>query len=305
MLSDKSVAALAGPSIAARRLRELQSRPDYVAPPATPRPAPPPEPPRPYWQHGRELAPAPAVSSRERAPRRVQSPVLQLLANGKIGNAERAAADRWLRDYELASGAREQPDPLYVPTTPPVGGHDRTLVATVDALSRSRDAANAVGAAGQATLVAAVAMGQSLTALASAHAADAARRAEDAARAEARFRGARALAAFEATLLATAEEVAKASAKAETQKDRKKVVRLVTDVREVSGRLVAVLQRLTEHYQTVDDARSRKRTYADHVPAIDRARGRRQGETPTQTVDAVSWDGRRARHSPVAETAAH
>jgi len=79
------------------------------------------------------------------------------------------SALRWLRDHELGvHGARSNEEVVItgVSVSPPVGGYDRILASTLDALSRAQDAARAVGKLGHSVLIAAVFESRSLTSLA-------------------------------------------------------------------------------------------------------------------------------------------
>ena len=78
--------------------------------------------------------------------------------------------------------------------------------------------------------------------------------------------------------------------------------RPTTDVREVTGLLVATVARLSEHYAQVDGS-PRRRSYADYVPVVDRVQPRER-DRRTETVADVPWDGRSARGGSMHQVAA-
>ncbi len=111
--------------------------------------------------HGVEIMVGPLSHDDRRAVLRIHSGLAHLLEAGKVGVAEVVAANRWRRDYEL--GAHGAHDPECTGTGS--GGVDAHLISAIDALTRYRWAARAVGSAGDALLRAFVSDGLSFRAI--------------------------------------------------------------------------------------------------------------------------------------------
>lgn len=106
------------------------------------------------WQHGAE--PEVVAAGRQQVAR----PVLALRRSGKVGDAEVAAAERYYADYALAlCGARD------MERIGAGGGVQAFFAATVDAVTRYREAAQAIGPRGDALLRLVVVEEMSCTAL--------------------------------------------------------------------------------------------------------------------------------------------
>lgn len=100
------------------------------------------------WQHN-EREPASKIRDSIQRPQRLRTIVGTLLASGRIGGAEHAAAARWVRDYELGHHHARHPECVGSGT----GSPDGIPIAICDAQSRDREATLALGSRGTAVMI--------------------------------------------------------------------------------------------------------------------------------------------------------
>jgi hypothetical protein len=110
------------------------------------------------WQRGTEPEEAPVSGSNGRRIQRLATGLMQLRNAGTIGDSEVAAAIRWRGDFEFAVEGARDPDMSGTGG----GGVEEFLAATVDTVTKYRQACQAVGARGDQLLRSYVADGLSI-----------------------------------------------------------------------------------------------------------------------------------------------